>query len=1399
VLLSLLCAAAFSPLIVVGAGISAAAAVAGIGILSSVGSGVLTGVITAALDQLRPAGARRAGSAEDLEAAIAQQIQAVFAAAGADAAALRTEIAGVLKEINAGGTALREAFETGNEQVRSTVVAALGELSTDFAELRFLLGDVFAAAGEIQASQDEHGAQLRVIIDKVDWVATQARLTREETAGWRAADEPGDPGTGAAPARWAGGCPYRGLQPFTEADAEVFYGRERLTAELAGKLAARAGTGVLVVTGASGAGKSSLLRAGLLPALARGLQVPGSQDWPRMVITPTARPLTELATWLAAVSGGSAAAIRRELAADPGQAHLAVRQAVVAHAVQRGARDGGGARLVLIVDQFEELFTLNPDDGGAIERTAFITALCAAATNPAGPAGEPPALVLIAVRGDFWDECAAYPELARALQESQFVVGPMTESDLRRAITGPAEAAGLQIETALTGTILADLRSADAIDAGALPLLSQAMLLTWENREGTRLTSHGYGAAGGVGNAVAASADAVYRALSPAQQALARQVLRQMIVVRRDRRLSRRPVTRQDLYRCAPAGEAGLLDAVLEAFAAKRLFILNERSAEISHDALLHAWAPVGGWLADDQASVILYSQLAEDAAGWRGHRDDPSFLYRGTQLAAVSEAAARWAADPARHPALGGVERDFLTASRHAANRSARRRRVLAATLSVLVIAAGGGAGVAITAARSAASQRDTAVSGKLAVQSEALDATDPVTAARLAAAAWRIDPTTQAREAMLDVLAQPGRAVIRASTASHFVFLYALALNQAGSVLATGGTDGATLWDVATQRQIGTAMTDPSGQVTSVAFNPAGTILATGGFGGQVRFWNVATHRQIGTAMTASAITPGSSGRKVNAIAFSPDGTVLASGGDDGTTRLWDVATHLQIGTAMIASGRSVSSVAFSPDGKVLATAGDTARLWDVTTHRQIGAPMAADTQNVNAVAFRPDGRVLATASDDHATRLWDVATHRQVGVAMINPDGSATSVAFNHAGTVLASGSYAGTTRLWDPASGQELGEPFSGQALPVDDVPFFPDGKVLATASLDGTVWLWDVTIVHQIGAPLPSGGRLNAGDFSPDGTLLATAADDHTVRVWDVATHRQVGAPIVVGAVAAETVAFSPGGTMLATADKDGVVRLWDVASHRRVGTAMAGHLAVFSPGGKILATVVGAASLRLWDVATQRPIGKPIRGARAAGITFSPHGTFLAVADLAYGVRLWNVATHRQVGRRITVSGGLAAGVAFSPDGTKLATANFDGTAQLWDVQTQQQIGTPLEATTGGVPGGATRDVVQVAFSPDGTLLATASGDGTVRLWDVATRDQIGLPLTAGPSTVDGGVGFSPNGRVLGTLGSDGRMRLWDVAFPRDLVGPVCGIGGSLPPAQWRTYAAPLPYRPTCG
>lgn len=849
-LLSLLCASALGPVIAVAGGVTGAVA-AGIGVLSSVGGGVLGDLVSDTVNRLRRQG--KPPSQDELEVEVAKEIERVLDAGNVNAQALRVEIAAVLRVIDVGGIALRAAVEAGDEQLRSDIVLVMGELGTGFDEMRFLLNGIERAAGEIQERLDSQDMKLQLLVDQNSQQLTQARLTREAIRLISLRSRAGDlnsaiPSDGGP--RWPAGSPYRGLLPFDEAHAEVFYGRERLTAELCGKIARRlAAPSIVIVTGASGAGKSSLLRAGLLPALARGLQLPASADWLRLVITPTGQPLTELATHLAALAGADAATLRVRLANDPAETRVAVHQAVVAEAHRQGTGqqvDGLDRRLVLIVDQFEQIFTLCLDEGGEAERRAFIAALYAAATGTTGSA--PPALVIIAVRGDFWDRCAAFPEIAEALQDGQFVVGPMTQSDLRLAITGPADAAGLQVDSALTEMIVSDLGSARVQDTtGILPLLSQAMLLTWENREGDRMTVRSYDQTGGISHAVQASADAAYAALPAGQRVLARELLRTMTVTDSNGRSARRPVAIADLYRHSPGADRSGTDAILEAFASRRLIVLSDGTAEIAHDALLEAWPLLRAWLEEDQASWILHSQLIEDAAEWHDNHRDNSFLYRGTKLEAVQRAADGWTSNLARYPALTSTQSAFLEAGQHAETVRGRRLTIFASALVFLLLASLVGGGLAVAADKTANQQRTLAVFRQLLAQSESLDSTDPVTASLLAAAAWHIDPDAQARVALLDALAQPERAVLTTSPAGLDV-----AFSPDGSILATASTyGGAQLWDTSTHREIGAPLARQS-RVTAVAFSPNAKILATDDTTGTVQLWEVSTRRPIGSPIT-------------------------------------------------------------------------------------------------------------------------------------------------------------------------------------------------------------------------------------------------------------------------------------------------------------------------------------------------------------------------------------------------------------------------------------------------------------------------------------------------------------------------------------------------------------------
>ena len=1222
---------------------------------------------------------------------------------------------------------------------------------------------------------------------------------------------------GPAPGPWPAG-PYLGLVPFEERDARLFYGRDELAGQLVRRLAERLdGAGILPVAGESGSGKSSLLRAGLLPRLAAGGLGPVSDRWPRRVIRPTASPLRELAMALAELAGTDPVSVYRSLRAAPDEAPMlaeqAARTAAGHHADPGSDRSSGAAagvpRLVLVVDQLEELFTAGQDaDVDAVEREAFITALHAAATIPAGPSKLPPALVVAAVRADYLGRLIAYPPLKAALDAGPFTVGPMSEAELRLAVTGPAAEAGLAVEPAVVEAVIAELRdeTGGGLGSGVLPLMSQAMAATWERREGNELTLRGYRRAGGVADAVNRGAQAAYDTLTSGQQDAARLVFTQLTLVTADGHLARRRCRRADL-RSRGQQMAADIEVVIDVFSAQRLLVLGEGSVEIAHDTLLQAWKQLRDWLGDDQLDRALYGQVVTDAATWDSNGRDPAYLYRPERVATIDAATTRWQGAPARYPPLPAISERFIGAAHHAARRATRRRRGVIAGLLALTVIAISAAGIAVRDAANASRQHAIALSRQLATESLTADSASPLTARRLAVAAWRVFPTDQAGAVLAALLMeQQQEGILQGDPANLGV--NAVAFSPNGKLLAAAQVNGyVRLWNPSTGQPVGApllASTSPQSYVAGVAFSPDGTLLAGAVDDGTVRLWNPSTGQPVGAPVFAST----GAGSYVHGVAFSPDGTLLATAGGDGTVRLWNPSTRQPVGAPLAADpGGNVAAVAFSPDGTLLASAGDdgTVRLWNPSTGQPVGAPLPGVTSGVNAVAFSPDGKLLATADTDGTVRLWNRSTRRPVGAPLLastSRGGGVDGVAFSPDGTLLATAGDDGTVRLWNPSAGQPIGAPLASTSRGggVDGVAFSPDGTLLASADGDGTVRLWDPATRQAPRARLPAvAGGVNGVAFSPDGTLLASADGDGTVRTWDPAN----GQP--VSAIPAETgpgckvngVAFSPDGKLLATADGDGTVRLWNPVTGQASGGFSGQNGVAFSPDGQLFAAPETGGTVRTWNLATRQPAGTPlpaVTNGSVNAVAFSPDGTLLATAGTDGYIRLWNPSTRQAVGTPLPADpGGSVSGVAFSPDGKLLASADGDGTVRLWNLATGQAVGTPLPAAASG-------GVNAVAFSPDGTLLAAAYADGYVRLWNLATGQAVGTPLPAGAGSGGSvsGVGFSPDGKLLATADTDGTVRMWPMPLFADPYAALCADVGPPTKADWARYAPGEPQPSAC-
>jgi WD40 repeat protein len=1199
--------------------------------------------------------------------------------------------------------------------------------------------------------------------------------------------------------------PYPGLAPFEPEDAKFFFGRDDLTRTVVELLGERLSRNCpLVVTGPSGSGKSSLLRAGLIPALRQMREpIPGRSRPPYSFLTPGTDPVRNLAKCVATGSRTATEKLVDQVIADPSSFAAAVDQAALAEAAGQGLESGPA---VIVVDQFEEVFApdINED-----QRSAFVNALCAACRRQ--DKSEPSTLVVIGVRADFFGHCAAYAQLVPAL-ERPVVVGPMSEDQLRTVITRPAEASGLVLEEGLEDLLIHDVRatsrSADG-SSGTLPLLAHALLVTWQQRRGSLLTLAGYRASGGIAGSLTQTAEETLRQLDLGSQQIARRLLPRLVQLGEGTEDTRRYARLSDLLPPHDALDRAAASHVLEVFARARLLTIDTDTVEITHEALIREWPRFRDWISADRTKLLAHQQLSQDAAAWDRSGREPAYLYSGSRLTTAQATAEEY------RPELIPLEQAFLEASlRRSRRRTTRTRQLIATLIALLMFAVAAGIG-AFQQRLSADHARNLALSRLVAAETAQLGSTDPALAMQLSVAAYRLAHTTQAFAGLIEATGQPAATRILGPAGTE---LHAVAFSPDATTLATASANTTVrMWSIRPGKPavpIGPPMTGLSGGATSVAFSPNHKILAAGSTGGAVCLWNIDHPRR---PLLLRRIVAGS-GDSVNSIAFSANGRLLASASSNGRVRLWHVTgpgTLAPLGLPLNPGVGSVNAVVFSRTGEFLAAGGNNGhiRLWHLHQDRasdQDSELLTGPIHPVNAVAISPNGKTLAAGSTDDKVWLWNISNRRRPVLEWPPLTGPASwiySVAFSPDGQTIAAGSADDSAYVWEIATKALVATlPHPG---PVLSVTYGRDSHTLATGDADGVARLWTLP------GPVLTGFKRSVFTvaFSEDGHHLVSASGDGLLHISDVANPMRpipVGPPFTAPALDG-TVAYGPGGR-IAAGDANGSIQLWNArnpAHPVRIHTPPSAlksaiQYVSFDHSGHFMAAGDSTGNIELWNVtdfANTSPITiLPDHSAAAdhqtLAVVFSPNDRLLAAANSDGTVRLWNIngrGNLQQLGPPLTRLNSAVYQVTFSPDGRTLAAAGEDGKVRLWDVTNPSQ---PHMLSTLSGPEGIVYDV---SFSPDGHNLVTANGDRTVSLWDITNpAHPHSLGYLTGPSGTVFSATISPSGEVIAAGGQDDTVRLW-LATPEVATKYICSVTGArITPAEWSRYIPGTPYNPPC-
>jgi WD40 repeat protein/serine/threonine protein kinase/DNA-binding SARP family transcriptional activator len=1171
--------------------------------------------------------------------------------------------------------------------------------------------------------------------------------------------------------------PYKGLRPYQEADALDFFGRETLTNQLINKLAE---SRFLAVVGPSGSGKSSIVKAGLIPALRQGA-LPGSENWFIAEMTPGTHPLEEmeLALWPIAVDPPSSLVEPMEKDSRG-----------MLRTIRRILPGGEDSQIILVIDQFEDLFTMVEDEG---RRNHFLNSLWTALN-----AHRSPLRVILTLRADFYDRPLQFQPLAELFKQHTELVLPLTRDELIWAIQEPARKVGVKLENGLLADIVADMGE----EPGALPLLQYALTELFNDRHNGKMTRQAYAKIGGVLGAMTRRADEINNKLTNAEQQLVRQLFLQLVTVGEGDVVSRRRVRLSELQQLLIGlednGGESILTDILDAFGNARLItfdhdpVTREPTVEVAHESLLTKWARPLHWVNESRNDIRLQRMLATFAADWENAGWDESYLLHGARLSqfdmwqqdtnlilmpperallsaslAAQSRKAKEETDRRQQELetaqqLAAVEQQRAVEQALAATRLRQRAWLLTGALFIVVILAGYALFAGQRALNNEAiAERNAVVSQSLALASgaqAALADNNTDLALSLAMAANQIvSPPAFAQRVLYDIALGPG-SIRQISGGGGW--RWAMDVYPSTHMVASGADDMLViLWDYTTGEEIMRLEGEHNDSISDVVFTPDGRFLLSGAYDDWMVLWDVNTGKAVRRMFNPTG--------DVNGLDISPDGQMAIAGTEHGTATLWDLQTGNLNGELIHTPEDQILPAVFNSAGSLAATGSEDGSviIWNLASQTELHKLQVMDLV-IFALNFSPNGEILAVGGQSDKVWLYEVETGQLIGSLSGHPDW-VFDVDFSSDGSQLLVSTRDGAVMLWQIPD-QKLLQTMYGKTGRILNVAFVDERTAISSAST-GDLRVWSLA-EDRLLQTLSVGEFLISMAQSPDGRLAALGLQN-SIQLINLETGQFVRT-YFLGRGGVTAMAFSPDGKWLLAGTLDGpslqpIVELvlLDANTGQAIrhfeGHTQRIHQLVFSPDGKSFLSVSDDKQVISWDVnsgeirfsfsspddTSNSAVFSPDGAQFAAGFgtfRYVAHGTFLDNS-----IRLWNTNTGEQLAELIGHEDAVVS-LAYSSDGRSLLSGSIDTSVRLWDITS----GRMVRRFDGHKSG-----VMSVAFSANDRYAVSGSQDGTLIVWDVETGDL--LRQISGHEGVVNFVNFSQDSELIRSASEEGKIKLW--------------------------------------